>query len=77
VKRAAVGVTPMYVFIRPPSIEALEARLRDRGTESEDKVRMRINNAVAEIAYADDAVRSRTPLFYNTRCCEKLHAPLL
>jgi guanylate kinase len=29
----------MFIFIAPPSLEALESRLRGRGTETEDKVR--------------------------------------
>ena len=40
-----------YVFIAPPSMEALEARLRGRGTETEDKIEIRLQNAIAECAY--------------------------
>ena len=32
-------LTPMYVFIKPPSLEVLEKRLRDRGTETEESLR--------------------------------------
>ena len=42
-----------YFFLSPPSIQVLEQRLRGRGTESEDKIRVRIENARKELAYAD------------------------
>lgn len=41
------------IFVLPPSLEELERRLRGRGTESEDKVRMRLETARSEIAQAD------------------------
>jgi guanylate kinase len=37
------------VFLLPPSLEVLEKRLRDRGTESEDALRGRIAEALREI----------------------------
>jgi guanylate kinase len=40
-----------YVFILPPSLEALESRLRSRGTESEEQLKIRLENAKTEIAY--------------------------
>lgn len=41
------------IFVLPPSFEELEHRLRGRGTESEDKVRARLETARGEIACAD------------------------
>ena len=41
------------VFILPPSYEELEKRLRGRGTESEEKVRLRLKTALAELPYAE------------------------
>jgi guanylate kinase len=41
-----------YVFIRPPSLEILEARLRDRGTEDEDSIQRRLAQATLELDYA-------------------------
>lgn len=41
------------VFVAPPSREELERRLRGRGTESEDKVRLRLATAERELAVAD------------------------
>ena len=40
------------VFLSPPSLEALEARLRGRGTESEEKIRRRLETARREMALA-------------------------
>jgi guanylate kinase len=41
-----------YMFIRPPSLEILEARLRDRGTEDEDSIQRRLAQATLELDYA-------------------------
>ena len=38
-----------FVFILPPSMEELERRLRGRGTDSEDAIRVRLSNARSEI----------------------------
>ncbi len=42
----------LYVFILPPSLKVLEQRLRSRGTDSEEAIVTRMNNAVGEIARA-------------------------
>jgi guanylate kinase len=39
----------IFVFIVPPSIEELERRLRGRGSETEETIRRRFDNALAEI----------------------------
>ena len=33
-------LTPLLVFIKPPSLEVLEERLRSRGTETEESLRL-------------------------------------
>jgi guanylate kinase len=38
------------IFISPPSIEALEARLRKRAEDPEATIRLRLKNAAAEMA---------------------------
>ncbi|KAI1279217.1 guanylate kinase [Xylaria sp. FL0933] len=48
-----------YVFIKPPSIEELEQRLRGRGTESEESIQKRLDRAQAELGY------SKTPGVYD------------
>lgn len=40
------------VFIMPPSVEELERRLRSRNTESEEKLRMRVEKAEKELLLA-------------------------
>ena len=39
------------VFLLPPSWTALEARLRGRGTETEEKIQKRLHNARQEVKY--------------------------
>lgn len=43
----------VLVFILPPSLAELERRLRKRGTETEEKIIERTNQARKEIAFAD------------------------
>jgi guanylate kinase len=40
----------VMLFIAPPSLEVLEGRLRARGTESEEKIGLRLENAKKEMA---------------------------
>ena len=40
------------VFVCPPSRENLEKRLRNRGTETEESIRVRLNNVAGEVATA-------------------------
>ena len=41
----------VMVFLAPPSMEELSARLHGRGTESEDKIRRRLETAQHELEY--------------------------
>ncbi len=45
------GLDCKYVFIAPPSMAALEDRLRGRGSETEEKISIRLKNAVEEMSY--------------------------
>lgn len=45
------GKNALAIFIKPPSIDELEKRLRNRGTESEETIQRRINKATEEMAY--------------------------
>lgn len=55
----ALNVKEMYddqaltIFIKPPSIDILEQRLRNRGTESEESLSLRLERAKTEIEYAN------------------------
>lgn len=40
----------ILVFLAPPSLEELEARLRSRGTETEEAIQIRLDDARTEIA---------------------------
>ena len=44
-----------YAFIMPPSVAELENRLRNRATETEEKIKVRMANSTAEIAYGQEA----------------------
>mmetsp|Transcript_26623 Transcript_26623/g.75156 ORF Transcript_26623/g.75156 Transcript_26623/m.75156 type:complete len:213 (+) Transcript_26623:73-711(+) len=51
VKRSSLNSKARYLFIAPPSFEVLEARLRGRGTETEEKIQKRLAGAKTEMAY--------------------------
>lgn len=44
----------LAIFVEPPSLEELEKRLRGRGTDSEEKLKERIEKADKELIYAKD-----------------------
>lgn len=44
-----LGIPHTSIFIAPPSVEELETRLRNRGTEDENSIRRRIKQAMNEI----------------------------
>ena len=50
--KAHLNKDAVFVFIAPPSLKALEERLRGRGTDDEETIARRINNAAREIAEA-------------------------
>ncbi|KAF8227526.1 guanylate kinase [Tricholoma matsutake] len=45
-------LNPVYLFISPPSMSALQERLQQRGTEGEAAVQKRLAAALEEIQYA-------------------------
>ncbi|XP_076762698.1 guanylate kinase isoform X1 [Xylocopa sonorina] len=47
------SLNPLYVFIKPPSIEELEKRLRGRKTETEETLQRRLSIARTEIEYGN------------------------
>lgn len=52
VKQTALN--PLYVFIKPPSLDELESRLRKRNTENDESLKMRLKIANEEMKYAED-----------------------
>jgi guanylate kinase len=46
------GDQALAVFVEPPSLEALQFRLRHRSTETPEKIAMRIAKAQSEMAYS-------------------------
>ncbi|XP_058796705.1 guanylate kinase isoform X1 [Phymastichus coffea] len=47
------SLNPVFIFIKPPSIEELERRLVGRKTESKDAVARRLSSARAEIDFGE------------------------
>jgi Guanylate kinase len=48
------SLNPYYVFIAPPSMDTLEARLRGRGTDNEESIQKRLENARGEMEYGQE-----------------------
>ena len=55
VRESADGANALFVFVKPASMDALEARLRGRGSEGDAEIATRLANAAEEIKSADDA----------------------
>lgn len=74
---------PVTIFISPPSLEELEARLRRRGTESEEDLGLRLENATKELGFKErytylvindklqEAVESLRAIIIAERCRRK------
>ena len=48
------GARALSIFIMPPSVEELEKRLINRGTDSDEKIRIRVAKAKEEIDLAEN-----------------------
>jgi len=48
------GVGCNYVFLKPPSIDALKQRLNIRGTDNEEAILIRLKNAEIELKFFED-----------------------
>ena len=44
----------LAVFVQPPSLEELEKRLRQRNTETEEKIQQRLDKSATELIYSQD-----------------------
>ncbi|RDX69731.1 Guanylate kinase 2 [Mucuna pruriens] len=70
----ASSLEAIFIFICPPSMEELEKRLRDRGTETEEQILKRLRNAQAEIEQGKSS-RIFDFILYNDKledCYERL-----
>lgn len=56
----ASGRSAKFIFVRPPSLKALEERLRGRGSDKEDAIQKRLNQAKKELDYAAGDVHDVT-----------------
>lgn len=67
-----------YVFISPPSMQALESRLRGRGTETEEKIQVRLQNAGKELEFGQTEGNFDAIIVNNDldRCFEQLETVL-
>jgi guanylate kinase len=52
--RAAGGLEASHIFVAPPGLSELERRLRGRGTESEESIKIRLENARIEMQAASE-----------------------
>lgn len=44
----------LAIFVQPPSVIELENRLRDRATETEDKIQQRLDKSASELTFSQD-----------------------
>ncbi len=51
--KKAFGNDALAIFVKPPSIEVLNFRLRNRSTETPEKIAMRIEKASHELTFED------------------------
>ena len=77
------------IFLTPPSFEALEARLRGRGLDSEEKIRQRLTRAREEVLEipkydyivinddVDEAAQELSAILLSSQCKAKDRLPLL
>ncbi len=59
------SLNPIYCFIKPPSIEELEKRLRGRGTETEESLKKRLDTAQIELEYEKNEVNAFDHVLVN------------
>ena len=76
----SLAPSAVLIFLSPPSFEALEQRLRNRGTESPEKVTLRLEKAKQELTekslfqfevvndVVEEAVNNLSHIVYSERC---------
>ena len=68
------GDGALSIFVQPPSIDELRARLQNRSTETEEKIQMRISKAEHELSFANefDLVITNNDLMLACKEAEKV-----
>jgi guanylate kinase len=64
------GDAALAIFISPPGVETLEKRLRHRGTENEDSLKIRLDKAVYEMEFAPRFDRTIVNDDLEAKCIE-------
>ncbi len=77
--RRAYPEETFLLYIAPPSLQELERRLRQRGTETEEQIRQRMERARLELSYQDafDVVIRNERLEETLAQAERIVAQLL
>jgi guanylate kinase len=73
-------LNPIYCFVKPPSLESLEKRLRERGTETDDSLKKRLDTAKVELEYEKNEPNAFDYVIVNDnldQAYEKLKAILM
>lgn len=63
---------PLLVFIKPPSIQQLEKRLKARNTETQESLRRRLAIAVQEIEYGKFFINFLLWRFDSVECTKSI-----
>ncbi len=64
------GENALSIFIQPPSLNVLEQRLRNRGTDSEEKIKQRLAKAEYELSFASQFDKKITNNLLNESIAE-------
>lgn len=70
------AVNAVSIFILPPSLEVLEQRLRNRATDNEEAIQLRMASAQAEISHANEYDHIITNDDFNDTL-QQIHAIIL
>ncbi len=60
----------LSIFVQPPSVDALKARLMSRGTETEESLAARVNKASYELSFHDHFDRTIVNEILDKACTE-------
>jgi len=66
------GSNALAIYIKPPSIAALELRLKNRGTETEETLRKRLERAEFELGFANNFDHAIINESLETACADSV-----